>query len=129
MTSRSRGWAATLGVGLLALLAACAGEAPGSISPEAQAALAEGDARAAEAARLEAEAEALEAGEAPPENGVRYRSLQDAAEPPEDRAAAARAEAARLREAAEDAWERAVAIDADAQDAVLQRLRGSVPQS
>lgn len=55
----------------------------------------------------------------PPADGASLEARRDAA----DR------EAERLEREAVERWRRAAAIDADAQDAILRRLRGSVPES
>ena len=133
---------------LLLLLGACAAGPPdreagadGAVSPEARALIAEGDAAKARADALRAEAAALRAGSGRPETGPAdwaeggTRSAPVQANGAETEAGRAAAIAARLEAAgqfdarAEDAWEEALALDADAQRQIMERMLGSAPES
>ncbi len=129
-----------LAAGLAAALAIVLWVQGDGISDEAQALIDRGDAAIAEAETARQGAEEITAALAAlPEPGVDAtgRSLAAA---DGDAAAAERArleselarltaEIERLEAAATEAWTRAAAIDAEAQDAILQRLRGVRPRS
>lgn len=123
-----------------------------SISPEAAALIAEGDAAAKRAASLREEADQIQTRLTASENGVgtadakggvvwnggTHRGTKATAQVPqtpddrsdlEGRLLGVEDEAELLEQQAIDAWKQAAAMDADAQDAILKRLLGSVPNS
>ncbi|MEM9148041.1 MAG: hypothetical protein AAGC57_17870 [Pseudomonadota bacterium] len=125
-----------LSVFLLAVAAAAAWHlASTGISAEAQALIDQGDAARVEAVAKSAEADALrqQIAEAAADPSI-SRSLTIGQEGGglselEARLEAVLAERKRLEDAARALWERAASIDAEAQDAILQRLRDSRPKS
>ncbi len=132
-------WAGAL---ILGAIAGCASEggglssgaSDGAIGPEAAARLAAGDAAIAEATEIRAQLarfapegpDLLGRDDATPSlRGIDPAAGDAAAEdapPTPEEIARLTGEAERLEASAKAEWERAVAIDADAQDAVLKRL-------
>lgn len=124
-----------LAVGLVAVAAVAVSEFAGGISEEAAALIAAGDAVQDQAEQARRDREALEQELAALTGADNIsRSLTPKPDDAEvealkTRIATAERTETQLRSRAVDLWQRAASIDAEAQDAILQRLRGTRPKS